>query len=103
MFKDGQTNVHNEEQSGRPSVVSDDLVQSVNQKICEGWCFTVSEIWCDFPQVSHTVVYKIITVRLGYHKFCSRWVPKLLMGAHKTRRMAWALAFVFFRAVQERW
>jgi hypothetical protein len=32
MFKDGQTNVHNEEQSGRPSVVSNDLVQSVDQK-----------------------------------------------------------------------
>jgi hypothetical protein len=25
MFKDGQTNVHNEGQSGQPSVVSDDL------------------------------------------------------------------------------
>jgi hypothetical protein len=32
MFKDGQTDVHNEERSGRPSVVSDDLVQSVHQK-----------------------------------------------------------------------
>jgi hypothetical protein len=26
MFKDGRTNVHNEERSGQPSVVSDDLV-----------------------------------------------------------------------------
>jgi arsenate reductase-like glutaredoxin family protein len=32
MFKDGRRNVHNEEQSGLPSVVSDDLVQSVDQK-----------------------------------------------------------------------
>jgi hypothetical protein len=31
MFKDGQTDVHNEERNGRPSVVSDDLVQSVDQ------------------------------------------------------------------------
>jgi hypothetical protein len=31
MFKDGQTNVHNEERNGQPSVVSDDLVQSVDQ------------------------------------------------------------------------
>jgi transposase len=29
MFKDGRTNVHDEERSGRPSVVSDDLVQTV--------------------------------------------------------------------------
>jgi hypothetical protein len=35
MFKDEQTNVHDEEQSGQPSVVSDWLVQSVDQKICE--------------------------------------------------------------------
>jgi hypothetical protein len=32
MFKDGRTNIHDEEQSGWPSVVSDDDVQSVNQK-----------------------------------------------------------------------
>jgi hypothetical protein len=29
MFKDGRTNVHNEEQNGQPSVVSDNLVQSI--------------------------------------------------------------------------
>jgi hypothetical protein len=32
MFKCGGTNVNDEERSGRPSVVSDDLVQSVDQK-----------------------------------------------------------------------
>jgi hypothetical protein len=32
MFKDGRTDIHNEEPSARPSVVSDDLVQSVDQK-----------------------------------------------------------------------
>jgi hypothetical protein len=32
MFKGWRTNVHNEEQSGQPSAVSDDLVQSVDQK-----------------------------------------------------------------------
>jgi transposase len=32
MFRDGQTDVHNEEQSGRPSVVSDDLVRNERKK-----------------------------------------------------------------------
>jgi hypothetical protein len=36
-FKGGQTNVYDEEQSGWPSVVSDDLVQSVDKEICERW------------------------------------------------------------------
>jgi hypothetical protein len=32
MFKDRRTNVHGEERNGRPSVVSDDLAQIVDQK-----------------------------------------------------------------------
>jgi transposase len=44
MFKDGRTDVHDEEGSGRPSVVRDDLVQSVDQIICERWRFTISEL-----------------------------------------------------------
>jgi hypothetical protein len=60
----------------QPSVVSDDLVQSVDQKICERQHFTISELLCEFPQILCTVLYKIITVRIGYHKFYTRWVPK---------------------------
>jgi hypothetical protein len=51
--------------------VSDDLVQSVDQKICERWRFTISEVSCKFPQISRSVLYEIITVRLGYHKVLS--------------------------------
>jgi hypothetical protein len=94
MLKDAQTNVHNEEQSGQPSVVCDDLVQSVNQKICERQCFTISELSYEFPQISLAVLYEIITVRLGYHKFCARWVLKMLTGVHKMQRMASALTFL---------
>jgi hypothetical protein len=61
MFKDGRTNVHDEERSGRLSVVSDVLVQSVDQKMCERWHFTISELSCEFPQISYTLLYKIIT------------------------------------------
>jgi hypothetical protein len=77
-----------------PSVVSDDLVQSVDQKIYERRCFTISELPCGFPQISRTPFYEIITVRLGYHKFCVRWVLKMLTGAHKMQRMASALTFL---------
>jgi hypothetical protein len=80
MLKDGQTNVHNEERSGQPSVVSDGLVQSVDQKICERRRFTISELLCEFPQISHAVLHEISTVSLGYHKFyvqvhrkCREW------------------------------
>jgi transposase len=33
IFKDGRTDVHDGERSGRSSVVSDDLVQSIDQKL----------------------------------------------------------------------
>jgi transposase len=52
MFKDGRINVHDEERSGRPSVVSEDLVRSVDQKMCERRCFTISELSYEFPQIS---------------------------------------------------
>jgi hypothetical protein len=73
---------------GRPSVVSHNLSQSVDQKICERWHFTISEFLCEFPQISSTVFYEIIIVRLGYHRFCARWAPKMLTGVHKMQRMA---------------
>jgi hypothetical protein len=50
---------------GQPSVVSDDLVQNVDQKVCERLSFTISELLCEFPQISHTVLYEIITGRLS--------------------------------------
>jgi hypothetical protein len=47
--------------SGRPSVVSDILAQSVDQKICERRRFTISELSFEFPQILPTVLYKIIS------------------------------------------
>jgi hypothetical protein len=72
MFKDGRTNVHDEERSGRLSVVSDDFVRSVDQKICGRRRFTISELSCGFPQISRTVLYEMITFWQGYHMFCAR-------------------------------
>jgi transposase len=60
MLKDGRINVHHEERSGQPSVVSDDLVQNVDQKICETRHFRISELACGFPQISPTVLCEII-------------------------------------------
>jgi hypothetical protein len=48
MFRDRQTNVLDEEQSGRPSAVSNDLVQSAEQQICERQHLTMSELCVTF-------------------------------------------------------
>jgi hypothetical protein len=38
--------------SQKTAFFSNDLVQSVDQKICERWCFPISELSCEFPQIS---------------------------------------------------
>jgi hypothetical protein len=57
---------------GWPSVVSDDFVQSVDQRIYEAQRLTLSELSCEFPQISRTVLYEVMGLSLGYHKFCVR-------------------------------
>jgi hypothetical protein len=70
------------------------LFRLLTKKTGERRCFTVGELSCEFPQISCNVVYEINTVRLGYHKFCTRWFPKMLTGVHKTPGMASALTFL---------
>jgi hypothetical protein len=62
--------------------------------MCDSRRFTVSELSCEFPQISLTLLYEIITVRLGYYKFCARCVPKMLTGEHKEQGIVSALTFL---------
>jgi hypothetical protein len=55
------------EMVGPPFLESDDLVQSVDQNMCERWRSTISELSCEFTHISRAVLYEIITVRLCYH------------------------------------
>jgi hypothetical protein len=93
MFKDERRDVHDEGRNARPSVVSDNLVQSVDQTICERRRFINSELSCKFPLISRNVLYEIIAVRLGYHKLCANLVLKMLTGEHKMQIVAWAETF----------
>jgi hypothetical protein len=81
MFKDGQTNVHDEEGSSRPPVVSDVLVHT--------GCFKISECLSEFPQISCTVFYEIITAILGYHIFAQDGFQKCLWMHIKHREWFW--------------
>jgi len=93
-FCDGRTDLHDEGGQGRPSLVTDDLVQHVDKVVRERCQFTISELSLEFPQVCQTVLYEIVTKKLGYHKFYARWVPKMLTDVYKTQRMASALTFL---------
>jgi hypothetical protein len=85
IFRDGQVNKCSRWRMKWSAICSEWWACSKCwQKICERWCFTITELSCEFPQISHIVLYKIITVRLGSHKFCTRWVRRMLTDAHKT-------------------
>jgi hypothetical protein len=45
---------------GRTAVVSDDLVQSGDQELCERRSFTISEPSIEFAQISRTLLFEII-------------------------------------------
>ena len=78
-FRDGLTDMHDEGDQVRHSIVTDELVQKVDQCLRgKRRRFTISKLSEEFPQTSRTTLYRIVTERLGYHKFCARWVPKQL-------------------------
>lgn len=94
MFKYGRTNVNDEERSGRLSIVNADLTCLVDERVTANRRFTISELSEDIPQISHTLLYKVITEDLGYQKLSARWVPKLLSEEQKAQRMGAALSFL---------
>jgi len=45
VFKNGRTNIHDEERSGRPTIVTDELVAKISEKIHENRLFTITELF----------------------------------------------------------
>jgi len=61
MFNEGRQNVHDEARSGRPSLVSDDLVRKVNERVRDDRRFTISDLSLYFPHISRTLLYETIS------------------------------------------
>lgn len=64
LFKNRRTNIHDEEKSGRPSVVSDEFVQKIYERVHENRWFTISVLSEQFVQISWTVLYEFRIMRL---------------------------------------
>ena len=54
MFNEGRENVHDEVRSGRPSLVNDDLVRYVNERMRDDRRFAISDLSLHFPEISRT-------------------------------------------------
>jgi len=66
MFNEGRENLHDEAWSGRPSLVNDDLVRKVNERVRDDRRFTISNLSLHFPQTSWTLLYDIVSSHLGW-------------------------------------
>ena len=76
QFGSGRDNLHDDKRSGRPSVVTPDLVKQIEVKIRENRRFTITDLAEIFPNVSRKSVHRIVTENLHFRKLCARWVPK---------------------------
>jgi len=82
-FSEGRTDVHDEQRIGRPSLISDDLLQEIEGAIHANRCRTIRELHRIIPEVSKTTIHEAVTEKLGYRKLCALWVTKMLMDNHK--------------------
>ncbi|KAG5324833.1 SETMR methyltransferase, partial [Pseudoatta argentina] len=86
-FKNGRTSVHDDQRSGRPSILTDDIVENIENALCDDRRLTVDELSAMFPQISRSLLHETITETLGYRKLSARWVPKQLTDQHKLNRV----------------
>ena len=61
MFNGGRENVQDEARSGRPSLMIDDLVRNVNERVRDDRCFTISDLSLHFPHISRTLPYDTVS------------------------------------------
>jgi transposase len=94
MFNEGRTNVHDEERSGRPSPITEDLKKQIDEQIRQDRRSTLDELHEKFPQISRSLLPEILSKHLGYKKICARRVSWMLADDHKKKRMCAALTFL---------
>ena len=56
--------MHDESRSERPSLVNEDLVRKVNERVRDDRLFTISDLSLHFPQISRTLLYDIVSSHL---------------------------------------
>ena len=93
-FPEERTDVHDEQRSGRSSLISYDLLRENEGEICANRRVTIRELHHIFSEVSKTTIREAVTEELGYRKLCAHWVSKMLTDDHKTKMMGSALKFL---------
>jgi hypothetical protein len=80
QFESGRDNVHDSKRSGRPNIVTSDLVQQIELKIRENRSFPITDLAELFPVVSRKTVYRIVNENPHFWKLCQMGSKKLTGG-----------------------
>jgi len=78
LFNEGCENVHDDPWSGQPSVVNEDLVRAVEEKIRENRRFTITSLSLHFPQISRSLLHEVVSDKFKFWILCAGWVLKML-------------------------
>jgi hypothetical protein len=65
-FNEGRENVNDDSRSGRPSVVKEDSVHAVEEKIQENRRFTISSLSLHFPQITRSLLHETVSDKLHF-------------------------------------
>ncbi|PNF31011.1 hypothetical protein B7P43_G01186 [Cryptotermes secundus] len=69
-------------------------MKSVLEQIMDNRHITIMELSSHVPQISCSLLHKIVTEHLLFTKLCATWVPKQLTPEHKIKHMESALTFL---------
>jgi len=64
-FFEGRTDVHDEQRSGRPSLISDEILQEIEGEIHENPRVTIRGLHPIILEVSKTTIHEAVTEKLG--------------------------------------
>ena len=59
-FSEGRTDVHDEQRNGRPSLISDDLLQEIEGEIRTNRRVTIRELHHIIPELSKTTIHEAV-------------------------------------------
>jgi hypothetical protein len=76
-FFEGRTDVHDEQRSSRPSLISDNLFRKIEGEISAKQCRMIRELHHIIHEVSKTTIHEAVSEKLGYRKLCACWVLKI--------------------------
>lgn len=92
LFKNWRENINDQKNSDRPSLVTNELVQKVDERVREYWQFTIfgAVYW-----ISRDFQDRLVRNSYGeVRKFCARWMFKILTEHSITERIVSAVDFL---------